>query len=842
MDDEKPNLRPTKRNSANGKSLYLHYNPNQPKTTSYIQATSSDAKQKVNVTYSLDKHQRWELLDDLLQASGKVSSSSSDDDLSESDLTNSERRKKKKKSVKKHSNEHQDGEVKSKSKDSKTNYGNNDADDITYVAVVPSPRDKVLASIRRHPGYKNKRILTGVKFDKLSRSEGEQSEKEDNDENFSTDDDELYSYIPKHNKLQLNDFYPVQSAVKILNSKSKSIRSEDNNSPKATRKIFYRQLSNKQAASENPVSKSPRLPGSSKASTTNITSSIFCSIHLLRSDLTPEHLSKTYGKNFIDAQCYPRKYLIDLTESLKTLQLANDFDLFPMNSALNCYLVIVLNDNNNSDENVCRGHVTVNMDLNLETVEIESLSSSIESIYSVEDLITNTIEFIVKLPSTRFKPKESAINQRKMLKNEDESELSDSEFMNKQIRQIQILDKKDLRAKLENTEQNNQASSDADHAIRPEICTTCYSDMNESTPMTALKSCGHWLCNQCWKQYIESSIEKVKIILCPEWNCCSMVDVGTILSLVNVRCFNIYERNIEKCLVNLSRSYVKCPKISCSNIVQIIGNRMDQVRCPCGHQFCPLCKQELHFPATCTSYYGYIEEARKQGDLGLKAPTSVSVIGRNCVSCHTFIEKNGGCNHMTCRCGAEFCWVCTGYWADHYKDGSFTCPRPPVNLQKKIIARERNSARKFYYSAIFHRHERAYKHHSNLIENCKRLIGTIPIEKLPNQFDSSLIKIQIDKREALLQHCYQMAKYINYLHRICEFVAVAADGYANTPVEFVNCLPVLETVTFNLSQLLEVGKGYTTIEKMTSLHQTSERIIERLRHARRTNKNGYATS
>jgi len=53
--------------------------------------------------------------------------------------------------------------------------------------------------------------------------------------------------------------------------------------------------------------------------------------------------------------------------------------------------------------------------------------------------------------------------------------------------------------------------------------------MNELIPMTALKSCGHWLCNQCWKQYLENSIKHIKIILCPEWNCCSIVDVGKIL-------------------------------------------------------------------------------------------------------------------------------------------------------------------------------------------------------------------------------------------------------------------------------------------------------------------------
>ncbi len=34
---------------------------------------------------------------------------------------------------------------------------------------------------------------------------------------------------------------------------------------------------------------------------------------------------------------------------------------------------------------------------------------------------------------------------------------------------------------------------------------------------------------------------------------------------------------------------------------------------------------------------------------------------RKCPNCNTRIEKNQGCNHMTCRlCKHEFCWTCMG--------------------------------------------------------------------------------------------------------------------------------------------------------------------------------------
>ncbi|KAJ6784535.1 hypothetical protein PWT90_06753 [Aphanocladium album] len=31
-------------------------------------------------------------------------------------------------------------------------------------------------------------------------------------------------------------------------------------------------------------------------------------------------------------------------------------------------------------------------------------------------------------------------------------------------------------------------------------------------------------------------------------------------------------------------------------------------------------------------------------------------------SCRTMVELNTGCNHITCRCGAEFCYVCGEEW------------------------------------------------------------------------------------------------------------------------------------------------------------------------------------
>merc|ERR1712224_491216 len=36
----------------------------------------------------------------------------------------------------------------------------------------------------------------------------------------------------------------------------------------------------------------------------------------------------------------------------------------------------------------------------------------------------------------------------------------------------------------------------------------------------------------------------------------------------------------------------------------------------------------------------------------------------NCSQCKHAVHKFTGCNHMTCRCGHQFCYICGGPWED----------------------------------------------------------------------------------------------------------------------------------------------------------------------------------
>eukprot|EP00923_Selenidium_pygospionis_P023017 GHVN01039924.1.p1 GENE.GHVN01039924.1~~GHVN01039924.1.p1 ORF type:complete len:259 (-),score=49.77 GHVN01039924.1:62-727(-) len=39
-----------------------------------------------------------------------------------------------------------------------------------------------------------------------------------------------------------------------------------------------------------------------------------------------------------------------------------------------------------------------------------------------------------------------------------------------------------------------------------------------------------------------------------------------------------------------------------------------------------------------------------------------------CPCCTIRVDKSGGCNHITCRCGAQWCFVCLSKWSEiHYR-------------------------------------------------------------------------------------------------------------------------------------------------------------------------------
>lgn len=259
--EEKPNLRPTKRQSAGGKTIFLHHNPNQPSNKSYITAEWNDLPsqedpfgiEKPYVKYSLNKQQRWEVLDDFRKHIANQSSSSDDEDELGTQSDSEQKRKKKVHHQQKyrlqefHDINHQQrcvgittntGQQRTRkprktymqstvNKHQNENQPNNNetgSPDVTYYAVVPPPKEKQLTNIRKQHGSKGiyfpllhteciiLSILIGIKTTgNVQRSKFTQAhsrlnarERLENDRETSSDDEDLMAYVSHLQTMSIN--------------------------------------------------------------------------------------------------------------------------------------------------------------------------------------------------------------------------------------------------------------------------------------------------------------------------------------------------------------------------------------------------------------------------------------------------------------------------------------------------------------------------------------------------------------------------------------------------------------------------------------------------------------
>ena len=115
----------------------------------------------------------------------------------------------------------------------------------------------------------------------------------------------------------------------------------------------------------------------------------------------------------------------------------------------------------------------------------------------------------------------------------------------------------------------------------------------------------------------------------------------------------------------------------------------------CGYTFCFTCKEEAHKPADCNTVAQWNEKncAESENILWIKANT------KKCPKCRKPIEKNQGCNHMTCKrevggCGYEFCWICLGDWTKHGSEtgGYYKCNRFMSSEEKEALKSITDSA------------------------------------------------------------------------------------------------------------------------------------------------------
>jgi ariadne-1 len=200
--------------------------------------------------------------------------------------------------------------------------------------------------------------------------------------------------------------------------------------------------------------------------------------------------------------------------------------------------------------------------------------------------------------------------------------------------------------------------------------------------------CGHQTtCSTCWTDYLRRSVKSKDCVslVCPAFKCDVVVPETAwhkFLAGVDDTALERYVRFCRENFVEFSKDFGFCPGKSCDRVFHASAGVAKEVACDkCEHRFCWACKQESHFPASCHIAEKWLMKCSSESEnLGwILAKT------KKCPRCGVHIEKNQGCNHMTCRkdaggCGHEFCWLCKGDWTTH---GSATGGYYQCNIYEK---------------------------------------------------------------------------------------------------------------------------------------------------------------
>lgn len=176
-------------------------------------------------------------------------------------------------------------------------------------------------------------------------------------------------------------------------------------------------------------------------------------------------------------------------------------------------------------------------------------------------------------------------------------------------------------------------------SVPEELCLACLQTITEKW---SARNCSvHNFCKACAVAYVEEKVWEGQDIYCLSHDCQSILTIEEIRDLVGNEKTEMWVRK----RYEHNPNYRHCPEHDCPGYL-LTTPQTTEVQCPiCHTQLCSHCGRAWHAPSTCET----VSRTELHESLEVKA----------CPGCQRFIEKNKGCDHMTCRlCLHEWCWQC----------------------------------------------------------------------------------------------------------------------------------------------------------------------------------------
>ncbi|KAI1346776.1 hypothetical protein F5Y01DRAFT_308075 [Xylaria sp. FL0043] len=197
-----------------------------------------------------------------------------------------------------------------------------------------------------------------------------------------------------------------------------------------------------------------------------------------------------------------------------------------------------------------------------------------------------------------------------------------------------------------------RATGEDSSAIEPEgLEVECVSCLDEFPSRKTVRVPCHSYCIPCFQRLISTACQNEQHW--PPKCCLNPIPAHIIHSSVETTQWTEYRaRALEWNQPVADRIYCFHPEcalfIRPEHVIPVRG----VARCAAGHYTCALCRNAAHEGDACPQD----EDVARTNELAEEAGW------KRCPRCAAFVEHADGCQHMTCRCGAEFCYVCGASW------------------------------------------------------------------------------------------------------------------------------------------------------------------------------------
>ncbi|KAI0020041.1 IBR domain-containing protein [Xylariomycetidae sp. FL0641] len=185
-------------------------------------------------------------------------------------------------------------------------------------------------------------------------------------------------------------------------------------------------------------------------------------------------------------------------------------------------------------------------------------------------------------------------------------------------------------------------------------CTACREDLQPDERLERLP-CGHNYCASCLRIMVnQATTDESKM---PP-RCCTQPIPGPIIKSILPK---EDQNKFLKAVLQFSTPWetrVFCSNPACGEFIppraKVDPKHPSQVTCrKCRARTCAMCKREAHPIGQDCPDDRELEAVLKMGEQSG---------WRRCYKCRTLVELAQGCTHMTCRCRAQFCYICGGIW------------------------------------------------------------------------------------------------------------------------------------------------------------------------------------